>query len=200
MYTPPWLGAREGPRFGPKRFRAEVPCELSLRRLLGGVAAALEQVVSGAAAAQPWRVARGTSPVPGVAGGMRFAARGSYHWDNSPYVLHDGSGEVLTTHYDISGQGRSGNGLVQLEVSARPLDAEEERVGIDLLFREAACPMWVKHESEELVACTVRGLVAPLVQLLEAPVGWAFVEGDWLCNQLVDIPGEGVVRLTRLRG
>lgn len=195
-----WFGASAGPRFGPKAFRAAVRTDMGPRRLLGGLASALEQVVCGASQNQPWHVLRGARPLPGPTGGLRFSARGSYRWDNSPYVVHDGYGSQLTTQFDISGQSRSGSGQVLLEGSACPTADDEDQVVIELNFRENASPMWMKHESEELVACTVRGLVAPLAELLEAPVEWTFVSGDWLCNQMIDVPGEGVLCLARLRG
>lgn len=199
MNVSPWFGASEGPRFGPKTFRAAVRTDMSPRRLLGGLAAALERVVCGAAQGQPWHALRGARPLPGPAGGLRFSARGAYRWDNSPFVVHDGDGSQLTTQFDISGQSRSGSGQVLLDASACPTVGDEDLLVIDLSFRENASPMWMKHESEELVACTVRGLVAPLAEQLEAPVEWAFIAGDWLCNQMIDVPGEGVLCLARLR-
>jgi hypothetical protein len=192
-----WYGGKRGHRFGPKQFATLLPTSTSPRDLLGQVARALHRVTCPVSAGRPWRAVPDPVPASVRPDALAFSADGRYSWSTAaPRLQVDPAGAVTLTAPLPHAPRGGGQGCVYLECTAIP-SRRKPRAGLILEFTEGSLPMWLRRESETLVACTVLQLARALGDKFRVPVEWHFRLGDWTnIGQPVQVPGHGVYVLT----
>jgi hypothetical protein len=177
---------------GAKLLVAGVQSDLSERKLLGRVAAALKEVSGGPGQGCPWRVQGGARDDPQT-GTKFFIAEGQYRWNSATPRLRPSKSGGMEMIFASPTFNKQGGGVVQLKAGVSS-DGRSDTLAIQLLFQDTDTPMWLRQEAEALVAMTIAGITAPL-ERLAGPLEWSLVRGGWVHYHLLSIPGRGTIEI-----
>ncbi len=191
-------GAGDNP-FGPKLFEVNGYSEASPIEVAALLAKELTHVTTGPS----WRVV--TTPRSEDEKTVVITANGAYSADEATYLARIG-GQFVRVQ-SLSGKWLGGGGgVVQLEATislqatiSTPFEDKyiKNHLIVELRFFQTTYPMWLRRESEALIARTLPELQRAFQGVFnERPrPALKFKKGDWATWQVVEVYGHGLVQL-----